>query len=341
MSDFIPKKVNVQLAINPEEVNNNIKTNLAQIPTWFDSLFYPNGFEAIIVSGGPSLEKYAEELNLADRMKDPQRSFVLFCVKHALPRLMALGIEPDFCVILDGRDFNADSTHGVNRKSLFDVIPEKTIFMVASMSHPGYASYLMSNGARVLGWHTAVDGLKDFAVREPIISGGTSSGMRCVGIANAMGIRDVTLVAFDSCVHDVTPEKLKELDKKGRPKYLPVDLPVLRPQADETQRSMIDSLEQTYKEQGLVYIASLAKRFYTTGELLAQSQDFEAMLSNMMYDIKFRILDDGIASHMFNNMSNVARRKHSFVEHFKKLVPRVPKSDCPEYSIELPEKSVV
>lgn len=341
MSEYLNKKVQVQLAINPEEVRNNIKTNLAQIPSWFGALFYPNGYEAIVISGGPSLEKYVGELNLKERMKHPHRTFVVFCVKHALPRLMALGIEPDFCVILDGRDVDADSTHGINRKSLFDKIPEKTIFMIASMSHPKYASYLMSRGARILGWHTAVDGLKEFPIKEPIISGGTSSGTRCIGIANAMGIREITMVAFDSCIHNPTPEQLKEKDKKGRLKYMPVDLPVLRPEATPEQREMIDFLEESYKSQGYTYVASLAKRFYTTGELLAQSQDFESILSNNSFDIQFKILDDGIASHMFNNMSTVAKRAHSFVEYLKNICPRVPKSDSKEFTVEFPEAPVV
>lgn len=341
MSEFLPKKVNVQLAINQEEVKRNIQTNLAQIPSWFGSLFYPNGYEAIIISAGPSLEKYVTELNLVERMQHPNRSFVVFCVKHALPRLLALGVEPDFCVILDGREFDDESTHGINRKTLFEKIPEKTIFWIASMSHPGYAKYLLSRGARVLGWHTAVDGLKDFPIREPVISGGTSSGMRCIGIANALGIRDITLVGFDSCILDPTPEKLKEKDKKGRPKYIPVDLPVLRPSADPDQRTMIDTLEKTYKDNGFVYVASLAKRFYTTGELLAQSQDFEQIFSNSSYDIKFTVLDDGIANHMFNNMSNVAKRGFSFVEYLKKLCPRKEPSTAKEYTIEPNEAIVV
>jgi hypothetical protein len=320
---FIQNKVTVQLAISREETVHNIRENLRQIPNWFGTLFYPNGYSAYIVSAGPSMEKYVTELRLKERMEHPHRDFVVFCVKHSLPRLVKMGIEPDFCVLLDGRDFNADSTHGVNRKSLFERIPEKTIFMVASMAHPGYAQYLLTNGARVLGWHTAVDGLKDFMdrIREPIITGGTSSGMRCIGIANAMGIRDMTLVGFDSCIHNPTPEVLAEKDKKGRQKYMPVDLPVRHPQADPAQRVMIDTLEEQYKNAGYTYTASLAKRFYTTGELLAQAQDFETLFGSGQFDIQFKVLDDGLASHMFNNM-HVPKREYSFVEYLKNLVPK-------------------
>lgn len=336
-NNFINKKINVQLAITKEETLRNIQKNLNNIPNWYGELFYPNGFEAIIVSAGPSLEKYVAELNLKKRMKEKDRPFVLFCVKHALPRLIAMGVEPDFCVILDGREFNAESTHGINRKNLFGTIPEKTIFLVASMSHPGYAEYLLTHGARVLGWHTAVDGLKEFNITEPIIAGGTSSGTRCIGIANAMGIRDITLVAFDSCILNPTKEQLEEKDKKGRVKYIPTDLPIANPPVSPEQRLQIDKLEKEYKDAGFVFQATLAKRFYTTGELLAQSQDFEGIFSNSGFDFKLTVLDDGIVSHMFNNMTGIPKRGVSFVEYYKNIVPRKDRSKIPQRTLTLGE----
>lgn len=341
---FIGKKVNVVLSIQQEEVDRNISENLKNIPAWFGELFYPNGFRSVIVSAGPSMEKYVEQLDLKEQMKNPNRDFVVFSVKHSLPRLLDIGVEPDFCVVLDGRDFEGVSTHGINRKSLFNRIPQKTIFMVASMSHPGYAKFLMTHGARVLGWHTAVTGIEKFResghIREPIISGGTSSGTRCIGISNAMGIREIDLVGFDSCILNPTEEELRMLDHKGRPKYLPVDLPVLNPTASKEQQAMIDFLEQSFRDNGFVYTAGLQKRFYTTGELLAQSQDFEAMLTNTQYDMKFRVFDDGLVSHMFGNMSNIPRRSFSFIEYLKTVCPRKDYSDVPKKELVLnPEMS--
>lgn len=338
---FLPTKVNVVLSIPPEQVHHNIQANLHQIPNWFGELFYPNGYEAIIISAGPSMEKYVTELNIKERMKNPERGFIVFCVKHALPRLIDMGIEPDFCVLLDGRPFEEDSTHGVNRKGLFKTIPDNTIFLVASMSHPGYANYLMTNGARVLGWHTAVDGIKKYVqsgqIKEAVISGGTSSGTRCIGIANALGIRDMTLVGFDSCIHNPTEEQLKEKDKKGRPKYLPVDLPVKNPNAfaNEDEKKIIDMLGEGFQERGYTFNSSLAKRFHTTGELMAQAQDFESIFSNTMFDSKFRVFDDGLVSHMFNNMPNIADRNYDFSTFIRHLCPRKFRSEMPKREVTL------
>lgn len=321
--NFLPVKVNAVLSISKETTLNNIQQNLNTMNVWFDRMFYPNGFQAYIVSAGPSMEKYVTELNLKERMKNPNRSFVVFCVKHALPRLMAMGIEPDFCVILDGRDFDADSTHGINRKSLFEKIPKKTIFMVASMSNPGYAKHLKEQGARLLGWHTAVTGIEELGhlIKGPVIGGGTSSGTRCIAIAHTLGIRDVTLVGFDSCLHNPTKEELSALDEKGRKKYLKVDLPV-KPVFSADQRTLLMAIEQMYQKDGLVHQSVIAKPFWTTGELLAQAQDFESFFKSPTYDIKFRVMDDGLVSHIYNNMDGKISRDGSFLEYFRNALPK-------------------
>ena len=325
--------VKVQLAITKEQTKHNIEANLKQLPNFFSQMFYPNGFEAIIVSGGPSLEKYVTELNLKERMESPDRGFVLFCVKHALPRLLEMGIEPDFCVILDGRPLNDDSTHGVNRKSLFKKIPEKTIFLVASMSHPDYGKYLMDQGARVLGWHTQVDGLNDYDIREPIITGGTSSGTRCIAIAHALGCRQQTLVSFDSCIKDPTPEQLQEKDRKGRQKYIPVDLSIKNYQLTDDQQKLLEQLGQTFGEgTNIGYKGEVIKRFYSTGELLAQAQDFEKIFASPTFDVEYKVYDDGLVSHMFTH-GTVVTRGYSFVEYFKNIVPRKSHAEVPKRTV--------
>lgn len=326
--DYLKQKVNVVLAIQPEEVKRNIDENLMNIPNWFGDMFYPNSHEAYIVSAGPSMEKYVKQLNLKERMENPERTFVVFCVKHALPRLLDMGIQPDFCVILDGRPIEAESTHGINRKSLFKKIPDKTIFFVASMSNPSYAQHLLTNGARVLGWHTQVTGIKDFQdkgiIKEPVISGGTSSGTRAICLATAMGMRSITLVGFDSCIFNITEEQMQELDAKGRPKYISTNLPVLNPTSftESVEKELMDSLYSNFKNRGFILNSSLSKSFITTGELLAQAQDFEHIFSNSTIDCHFRVLDDGLVNHMFNNMPNVPKRSYDFVTYLRNLCPR-------------------
>lgn len=333
--DFLPVKVNVVLSINEEEVAGNISANLKTIPVWYNRLFYPNGFHAYIISGGPSMEKYVTELKLKERMVHPNRGFIVFCVKHALPRLIKMGIEPDFCVLLDGRDFNGVSTHGEKRKELFATIPQKTVFMAASMSHPEYAKYLLDNGARVMGWHTQVTGLDKFAEQIRgcvVVNGGTSSGTRCISLAHNFGCRKVTLVGFDSCILNPTEADMLKRDDKGRNKYLPVDLPVPARMTKEHQEKIM-AITEMYAKDGLLYQNSLAKRFYTTGELLAQAQDFEKIFGDVQLDIEFEVFDDGIVKHMFTHMENRPVRDHSFIEYFKSSVPRNPVQEATKRSL--------
>jgi hypothetical protein len=313
---YLPAEVKVKLAVPPEVVKSNIKTNLENIPSWFDRLFHPNGYEAIILSAGASLEKYVEELNLKERMQQPNRDFLVFCVKHALPRLLKMGIIPDFCVILDGRPFEEDSTHGVNRKELFESIPGSTIFFVASMSNPGYAKHLKENGGRVLGWHTDVGGLDEFRVKEPVISGGTSSGTRAISLAHAMGMRKITLVGFDSCIIEGVN------DPKDPSKIIPFELPLKAPQFNEEQRELLGKLTKSYNEEGLKFGATLMRSFKTTGELVAQAQDFEKLFSAGHYDLDFQVYDDGLVSHMFHNMNNRMVRAYDFLGYLKEAAPR-------------------
>jgi hypothetical protein len=291
---------------------------------WYNKLFYPHSRQAYIISAGPSMEKYVTELNLVERMKNPSREFTVFCVKHSLPRLIKMGVNPDFCIILDGRSFDGVSTHGVHRKSLFETIPQETTFLVASMSHPDYAKYLIEHGANVMGWHTAVTGLEDFAQELQgtiVVNGGTSSGTRAISLAHNFGFRKITLVGFDSCIHDVTPETLNIKDDKGRPKYLPVDLPVKAVMTLEQQMKIMEITEM-YAAQGLVYNNSLSKRFFTTGELLAQAQDFEQVFGNTGFDVEFEVLDDGIVNHMFKGIGSATRRSHNYAEYFRNALPR-------------------
>lgn len=339
MSTYLPAKVNVQLAVSKDQVKQNIEENVKTIPSWYSKLFYPNGYEAIIISAGPSMEKYVKELNLKERMEQKDRSFVVFCVKHALPRLVEMGINPDFCVLLDGRPFEGTSTHGIKRNELFKTIPSNTIFFVASMSHPGYAKYLINNGARVMGWHTQVQGIEDFAIKEPIINGGTSSGTRCIALAHALGIRSMTLVGFDSCINNPTAEDLKKRDDKGRIKYMPIDMPS-KPVFTEEQKELIAKVTGLYDQEGMVYSSTIAKRFYTTGELLAQSQDFEQIFKAATFDIDFKVLDDGLVRHMWENMGTVAKRSYSFVEYFKNACPKEAEKPKIKRMLSKPQKKV-
>lgn len=318
---ILPHSVQAKLPVDQKEIIFNIEENLKTIPKFFDRLFYPNGFESVIISAGPSMEKYVESLNIKERMENPERSFLVFSVKHALPRLLDMGIEPDFVTLLDPRPFDGISTHGVSRKSLLKTVPKKTIFLTASMAHPSYAKYLLKNDARVVGWHTDVEGIEQFhdKINEPILAGGTSAGVRTISIAHSLGSRDITLIGFDSCVDDLD-EKTK-IEKR----VFSVDLPLKLIEEDvfKTVEKQFTEINNYLKDnsEGLIFNGEVFKRFFTTGELLAQAQDFEQIFKSQNFDINFSCFDDGLVSHIFKNGQR-HRRDHNFIHYFNDIAPK-------------------
>ena len=71
------------------------------------------------------------------------------CVKHSYPHLLANGIKPWACVVLDPRSIEGESTHGIVRKDLFKTIDPSTKFFIASMTDPSVTKYLIEKKANV------------------------------------------------------------------------------------------------------------------------------------------------------------------------------------------------
>jgi hypothetical protein len=223
----------------------NINTNLDTISRWVEPC-WQHQEKALIVSGGRSLSRHIEKI------KEKQKEgYAIFCVKHSFPKLVAAGIEPDVVVILDPRPLEGYSTHGIQRKDLYENIPQKTMFFVASMTHPSVTQHLFSIGANVVGWHPAVTGLVEVLTERKIngvmINDGTSSATRSVGLLKMMGFRHIEMVAFDSDVLEPSEEEKRQRNVEGPAKYT-----------------------QIVSDDGTVY--------WSTGELLAQVQDIRHLV---------------------------------------------------------------
>jgi len=277
-----PELQRVPIVVNPRDcvpkdyIRDNIKNNMKLINKnrWIEksNLHLDT---AIIVSGGPNID-YDE---IKKVIKDKPNS-VLLCVKHSYPGLLANGIKPWGCVVLDPRSIEGTSTHGITRKDLFKNIDPTTRFFVASMTDPSVTEYLKKHTDNIYGWHAFTESLRDDAdrkvgvtnnqvkIREDIgmpqgttlITGGTCAAMRSIGILHTLGFRHIHLFGFDSCLKDEpTKDMLKETtgaeDEEARPKYFQVSV----------------------KE----------KPYWTTGELLAMAQDCERTFSDNTMGINF------------------------------------------------------
>jgi len=268
----IPKDLkSVPIVVHPRDcvprdyINNNIKTNMTLIdPNKWVTKHDAHRETAIMVSAGP----YLNYSVLKKFIKDNPHAKLL-TVKHAYPHLLANGIVPWGCILLDPRPITGISTHNIVRKDLFKNIDSRTNFFLASMTDPSVTNFMIDKKVNLFGWHAFTDSLRaeseqgqeiqnqqvkiseDLGIPQgaTMITGGTCAAMRGIGMLHTMGFRDIHLFGFDCCRDEPTKEELTETtgDIEGgeipKPKYMQVTV--------------------------------TGKEYWTTGELLAMAQDCE------------------------------------------------------------------
>jgi len=265
----VPIVVHPRDCVDKEYIQANIKENMNLIDKdKFLGKCRPNEGDVIVISGGHSTD-YDKVKELIK--ENPEAKTM--CVKHSYPHLLANGIKPWACVVLDPRSIEGESTHGIVRKDLFKTIDPSTKFFIASMTDPSVTKYLIEKKANVYGWHAFTESLRNEEEREKeikdqkitvmedlgipegatLITGGTCAAMRILGIMHTMGFRKYHLFGFDSSLKDEpTKEQKKETtgaeDEEPKPKYLQVNV--------------------------------RGENFWTTGELLAMAQDCERIFND-------------------------------------------------------------
>jgi hypothetical protein len=273
----VPIVVKPKDSMPSDDIQNNIKENIKKIKDfdWVKN-YKATDEHAIIVSGGNV--NFIEVKRLIKK-----HNAKVFCVKHSYPRLLKNGIKPFGCVILDPRPLEGESTHGFIRKDLFKTIDPSTLFFIASMTDLSVTDYILERTDNVLGFHAFTDAVRDMSVTdsvkineklgikkgEVLISGGTCSATRTLGLLDTIGYRNVHLFGFDCSVPEKVAKKGKEeLDGMGNPKYIHV-------------------------ETGGI-------KFWTTGELLALAQDLEKLFEKKDIGLNIKFYGDNtLASQVF------------------------------------------
>ena len=116
----------------------------------------------------------------------------LFAVNGAMQSLFEEGIEADYFVMLDAREETAEFIDSYNAEH----------YLISSQCHP--ASFDKLKGENVTLWHPHYPGIEDYIGDEEcaLIGGGTTVGLQAMGIAYAMGYREIHLYGFDSSYED-------------------------------------------------------------------------------------------------------------------------------------------
>lgn len=274
----VPIVVRPRDSMPKEYIIDSINKNVELINNWdFVKTCKPNGEHAIIVSAGPSIN-YMELKHIINETKG-----TVFCVKHSYPKLLQNNIDPYACVILDPRPIDGVSTHGILRKDLFNLIDNKTKFLVASMTDVSVTKYLINKTDQVYGWHAfseavqqaaqgkwEVDKRANISPDTTFVTGGTCSAMRAIGMSHILGFRNFHLFGFDCNIPNVTEDMKKEKTEDGKQKYLQVE--------------------------------TNGENFWTTGELLAMAQDCERLFNNKDIDMNLTLYGENtLVSEVFKD----------------------------------------
>ena len=286
----VPIIVNPVDCVEKSYLHDNIKENLKLIPNFIDKKFDWHSKKMVIVSGGPSLKDNLEDIREAQR-----EGADIMCVKHSYPTLIGAGINPWACIILDPRSLEGKSTHGIVRRTLLEKKSafSDTVFLVATMTNPEVTQYLLDRGDLIVGWNAfsqASSKLPELK-NKMLVTGGTCAAMRAVGLGHTMGYRIFDLYGFDSCVEEPTEKEKKELEETTeKPKYLEVGIG--------------------------------GRKFWTTGELLAQAQDFERLVERNDVDMHLEVFGEGMIPALWENMQAQREVPESFSDFLSSFKER-------------------
>lgn len=202
--------------------------------------------EAVLVGSGPSVKE--EVASLRKKSRDPR--YMFFGIKGGHDFLLEHGIEPHFAVAVDP----LEKIHREN----FLRDAKRCKYFIASQCHPTLFDSLLKRGKEVIIWHLLTDSMLKWAQEEgsPIyqhylIPGGSTSGLRCIVLAYAMGFRKFHLFGYDSCLtgkmRKVNGEIYDEKKPDGTDKALDVFVGTKKFRADPAMASQATEFQDLLK----------------------------------------------------------------------------------------------
>lgn len=241
MADLLEVR-GVQAYGTEDELRSNIVSALARgLPEVSASPVVHDG-TFVVVGSGPTLPQFVEQIRAEQAQGRP-----VCAVKGSHDFLVERGVVPDCYFNLEARLRSLKHPqHG-------------TLYMLASRCNPQQFDEL--NGYRVQIFHTwdGKDPVPELAGR-PLLTGGSTSGLRAVTVGYAWGFRRFSMYGFDSCITD-----------------------------DNIKRMTGESVE----EHKTLRIRCGDRWFKTNGAMALQAQDFRDML-RITRDCTYTVHGDGL-----------------------------------------------
>ena len=166
------------------------------------------------------------------------------------------------------------------------------------MTDTSVVNYIMDKTDNVMGFHAFTDGIRDESIKDKIVidpslpipngtslvSGGTASATRTLGLLETLGYRNIHMFGFDCSVSEKVAKKNKDSkDEAGNPKYMHVE---------------IDDVN-----------------YWTTGELLALAQDLEKMLEKKDLALNLKFYGENSLARGVWDMSHYSKNSQTFKEY--------------------------
>lgn len=146
----------------------------------------PKPNKLLIVGGGPSLKECLGEIALAQK-----GGASIWALNNAFSYLLAHGIEADAQLLMDARAENED------------FVPEKTKanLLYSTQCHRSVLEKGIRMG-RVILWNPSIapilDILNEHKKIGAVVAGGSSVGLKALGLAHLFGFKEVHLYGYDS-----------------------------------------------------------------------------------------------------------------------------------------------
>jgi len=170
----------------PQEPIENVRHALSLDLPWLDTPHATDYTRQVcIVGGGPSAGDVVEELK-----KRKQEGQTIWALNGALQKLAAHGIAADAQIM-----YAANAA-----RSAYVPFETQAALLYASQCHPSVFERAAPMANRVIIWHPLIDGIRNLtgARKAVFVSGGGTTGMRAVNLAQLLGFGQIHLYGFDS-----------------------------------------------------------------------------------------------------------------------------------------------
>jgi uncharacterized Rossmann fold enzyme len=236
-----------------------------------------NDHEAVLVGSAPSVRDCLDEIRALK-----ERGGYIFAIKAAHDFLIDNGIIPHLALMVDPQP---------HIKKCFQKKRDEIFYFVASQCHPEVFDYFKDN--KVVLWHllTGKEGEQEAINHEMALGGGSTSGMRAMTLAWAMGFRRMHLFGYDSCMINYDPEKN----------------PVQELKIDGTLAKDGEPLKLWINE----------RTFYCNPAMAAQCTEFEKVMNAFKGQIQVKVYGDGAIPHLARTRMN--RGLSDVTETFKPI----------------------